>query len=251
MTMKPNSDGPIYDDLPICVVRDVAGEIVCALFSIACHPSVNDGFAISAEYPGVAMTQIDAAIGKECALFLQGAGGDAKPAHIGDNPERWRIGDWNDTAIIGGQAAKEVLDALDGLKPVLPRVATACYEMTWPLEAPLERAGYEAVVADPYYDLHAMWAQRQIERLDRYGTLPDAAPLTIQAVQLGERLRIVGIEGELVAELGMLVRDYFGAGITFPLGYTNGEGLYLPTFAQGVEGHLQNGLKVLRDQGIT
>ena len=35
---------------------------------------------------------------------------------------------------------------------------------------------------------------------------------------------------------GPLIIDFFGAGVTFPLGYRNGEGLYLPASDQIDEG---------------
>jgi hypothetical protein len=47
---------------------------------------------------------------------------------------------------------------------------------------------------------------------------------------------MVALEGEPVAELGFLMRRCFRSGVTFALGYTNGEGLYLPTSAMLAEG---------------
>jgi len=49
-------------------------------------------------------------------------------------------------------------------------------------------------------------------------------------------VRLIAVEGELVAELGLLIRRFFGKGLTFVLGYSNGEGLYLPTSAMLEEG---------------
>ena len=36
------------------------------------------GWEVSAEYPGAACRALDARLGTECAMFLQGTGGDAK-----------------------------------------------------------------------------------------------------------------------------------------------------------------------------
>jgi len=49
-------------------------------------------------------------------------------------------------------------------------------------------------------------------------------------------LRLIGLEGEAVAELGLLIMDFYRQDITFPLGYTNGGQLYLPTEAMLDEG---------------
>jgi len=72
-------------------------------------------------------------------------------------------------------------------------------------------------------------AQSILERIERGEPLPTSVPILIQGVQLGKGLRIVGVEGEMVAGLGILIRDFYAEGITFPLGYSNGEGLYMPT----------------------
>jgi hypothetical protein len=85
-------------------------------------------------------------------------------------------------------------------------------------------------------------------------------------------LRLVGLEGEPVAELGRLILDYYGAGVTFPLGYTGGAQMYLPTtpmlseggyevdsyyeyrqpsvLAPGMEAKLLGALDALRERGI-
>jgi len=94
----------------------------------------------------------------------------------------------------------------------------------------------------------------------------------MHGVRLGDGVRLLGIEGEAVTDIGSLVADFYGAGVTFPLGYTDGCQLYLPTDAmltQGgyevvsyyeygfpaglapeVDGALRSGLQRLRREGI-
>ena len=74
-----------------------------------------------------------------------------------------------------------------------------------------------------------LWAERKIVRLDREKQLPTSVTITAHGVQLGKGLRLIGLEGEAVAGLGLLIQDFYQQGITFPLGYTNGAQLYLPT----------------------
>ncbi|MBI5094848.1 MAG: hypothetical protein HZB26_20715 [Candidatus Hydrogenedentes bacterium] len=268
----PNPGGPIYDSIPVCEFRNKHDKPITFLFSVSCHPSIISGFDISAEYPGAAMEYLDAHFGGPVSMFLQGAGGDSKPAHIGGNIPRWRVGTWDDVKAVGEIAAREALSALEeGLTEVTPHIVTAMVETYWSLNPPMDRAGYAAEM-DTDYELRRLWAERMIQRLDRDGALPTHAPITVQGIQLGEGLRFIGVEGELVAELGRLVRDFFHAGVTFPLGYTNGEGLYLPTskmldeggyeavsfweygfpspLAKGIEDHLTHALDHLRTAGI-
>lgn len=235
---RPNPGGVVYDGLPVCLFKDFSGAPVSLLFSVACHPSTTGGFQISAEYPGVAMSELDRHLGRPGSLFLQGAGGDAKPCVIGQGTDHWRQGTWEDVERAGRIVAGEVLQTLvAGLAKFEPDIRTAAVEMEWPLRPAVTRAECEAILADPTgYELKRLWAARQIERLDRGQQLATSVPITAHAIQLGRGIRLIGLEGEPVAGLGLLIRDYYGAGVTFALGYCNGAQLYLPTEAMLEEG---------------
>jgi len=236
-TLRPNPDGPVCGVLPICLLKASDGTPVCLLFSVSCHPSTISGFEISAEYPGVAIERLDAHLGKSCSLFLLGAGGDAKPSVI-NGGERWRSGTWDDVTKAGTMVANEVIQALDvGLVAIEPDLRAHAVETELPMEPDIGRSGYEALLSDPNTDRTTkLWAEEKLTCLERGYALPTMVPVTIHGVQIGKGLRIVGIEGEAVGELGCLVLDFYAAGITFPLGYTNGAQLYLPTDAMLDEG---------------
>jgi len=242
MAMLPNPDGVVCDLLPVCLLKDMDGKPVSLLFSVSCHPSTISGFEISAEYPGVAMDKIDAYLGATGSLFLQGTGGDAKPCVIGKGEERWCVGDWEDVTRAGAMVAQEVIGIIEsGLEQVEPEIRSASVEMYWPLAPVPARSWYETVVANSDgsgvgQELKRLWAERQIERLDRGEKLPKRVPITCHGIQLGKGLRLIGLEGEAVAGLGLLIMDFYKQGITFPLGYTDGAQLYLPT-----EGMLDEG----------
>ncbi|MBM3235512.1 hypothetical protein FJZ31_04370 [Candidatus Poribacteria bacterium] len=242
MAMLPNPDGVVCDLLPVCLLKDMDGKPVSLLFSVSCHPSTISGFDISAEYPGVAMDILDAYLGATGSLFLQGTGGDAKPCVIGKGEERWRAGTWEDVTHAGTMVAQEAIDIIEtGLEPMEPEIRSAAVEMYWPLAPIPSRSWYEAVVANlggsgMAKELMQLWAERQIERLDRGENLPTSVPITCHGVQLARGLHLIGLEGEAVAELGLLILAFYRQGITFPLGYTNGGQLYLPTEAMLDEG---------------
>jgi hypothetical protein len=77
--------------------------------------------------------------------------------------------------------------------------------------------------------LRRAWAA---EMLDRYDELEPDFPIGLQVFQLSEGLRIVGVEGEVLAELGLRIRELFPTGVTFVLGYCNATRLYLPVSEQ-------------------
>ena len=87
----------------------------------------------------------------------------------------------------------------------------------------------------------------------------------------GREATMAALEGEAVGELGLHIARQFARGVTFPLGYANGQGLYLPTsdmlpqggyevvsfweygfpaqLGAGFEDVLTRGLRELRDVG--
>ena len=133
----------------------------------------------------------------------------------------------------------EVLDA--GLAPIEPQIRCSLVEMKWPLQPPPDRAALQTMAADETgKEIKRFWARRQIERLDRGQTLRTDTPVLLHGIQLGERLRLIGLEGEAVAGLGLHILDHYeGRGVTFPLGYTDGMQMYLPTSAMLPEGGME------------
>ncbi|MCK4451000.1 MAG: hypothetical protein KAX26_10440, partial [Anaerolineae bacterium] len=182
--------------------------------------------------------RLDAHLGGVASLFLQGTGGDAKPSVIGRGEEHWRVGTWEDVAEGGAIVAQEVIRELEaGLVRIEPELHTASIEMEWPLAPSIGRSGYEALLADAdTEELMRLWAERQITRIDRGEQLRSSVPITAHGVQIGKGVRLIGLEGEAVAELGLLIQNFYSEGITFPLGYTDGAQLYLPTSAMLDEG---------------
>ncbi|MEA3365355.1 MAG: hypothetical protein U9Q79_06910, partial [Candidatus Hydrogenedentes bacterium] len=239
---RPNRTGPTYSKLPIVLFEDNAGQPVCLLFSISCHASMISGWEISAEYPGTAMDKLDAHFGKACSLFLQGVGGDAKPLVIGRDGESWIRGTWELMNEAGSIVSGEVLGAIEkGLQPVEPAVVSASEEMHWKLDEAPPKEFFENTVANTPEDQQAksvqfMWARKTLENIAKGKPLPSEVPLSLHGVRLGENLRLVGIEGEALHGWGYFIEDFYQKGLTIPVGYTDGQGMYLPTTQQLPEG---------------
>ena len=143
----PHPQGVTCDLLPVTLFRDGRGRPVALVFSASCHPSTAGGHEISAEYPGVACCALDDYLGAEVSMFLQGTGGDAKPA-LSASPARdkWLSNDWNIVAAVGRTLAREVVAVIEqGLKRVRPVLRSALVEMKLPLAAPLSREELEAL----------------------------------------------------------------------------------------------------------
>lgn len=243
----PYPDGTVCDTLPVCLFRDTDDTPVCLLFSVSCHPSTIKGddraYQVSADYPGAAMSALDSYLGTTASMFLQGAGGDAKASVIGEGSDYWRAGTWDDVEKAGRMAAGEVISLLkDGLVRRDADLGNVLVGMNWPLEDSPAVSDLKEIIANPSAHSESMpevkqtWAREQLTKLSRGYELRRSVQITAHAVQLAPDVRIVGIEGELVAGLGNLIADHYSGGVTFPLGYTDGAQLYLPTSAMMDEG---------------
>jgi hypothetical protein len=241
---RPNPDGIVCDALPVCLLKGEDGRPVACLFSASAHPSIVSGTAISAEYPGVATNRVDAHLSAACSMFLQGCGGDAKTSVAGEGQDAWLSNDWDVVTKVGTMLGDEVIGVLDGgLREFEPSLCTALAETRWPLLPARPRGEFEKVAAEltpgappGAQKLHPLWAARQLELLDRGQRLRTAASVLIQGVQVGRGLRMAAIEGEPVAEHGLNILQFYEEGVTFPLGYANGEAMYLPVSRQLPEG---------------
>jgi neutral ceramidase len=242
----PNPDGKIYPYLPIVVLKDAQLKPLILLFSVAAHPSNIKGvermYSISADYPGIAADKIDELLGHTGALFLQGAAGSCKCTVV-PTRDKFPDGSWEDVDKAGSLVAAEVKAGLEqGLKQYTPALGAAAFEMDWPMQPALDVAGYEQILAHPSTDpesmpeVKAVWAKDMINRLKLGYELPTTIPITAHGIELGDGLRIVAIEGEMVAELGLGIREAYPTGLTIPLGYSNGAQLYLPTSKMMGEG---------------
>jgi len=95
-----------------------------------------------------------------------------------------------------------------------------------------------------------------LSELEQKGELPRELKVLAQLIQIGEGMRFVALEGEPVAELGWIIHHAFDSGVTCPLGYSNGAGMYLPCdrmLPEGgyeVESHAEYGLPSRLAHGI-
>ncbi len=249
----PNPGGAVCDVLPVIRFLDEREQTVCLLISAAAHPVIFRGWEISAEYPGQAIRLIGEQTGIENAIFLQGAAGDSRPSVVAAGAEwNWNAG-WSEVLAAARLLSGEVVSLLrTSMNPVEPQLGSVLLETNWPLQhgdrdslgRELRQTAHETPVVA---ELHARWVETQLKKL-RQGPLPESWPVFVHGLQIGRRVRIVAIEGEPVAAHGLAILSAFPVGVTFPLGYANGEAAYLPTsemLAEGgyeVEGYWEYGL---------
>ena len=264
----PNPGGLVHDSLPICLIEDTAGKPIVLLFSVATHVVAMGKKIVSADYPGVACDELDKHLGATCSLFLQGCAGDSRPRVLGEGREDWNWGcGWAEAYKIGQGVASEVKAALPSLKQAEPRVRIALIDTHWPL-VPWTKRQFEEHLAkhtgdSPGEKYVRSDAERQLALLAQGRQQPYCGVL-MHGIQLAEGVRMIVIEGEPLAPHGIAMEKAFADGITFALGYANGESMYLvaseqidaggyevESFAEfGKCGPLAKGLEVARDGGV-
>lgn len=239
----PNPAGPVYDALPVCLLEErETAEPVCLLFACSTHPVCFSGEHVSADYPGVAMDLLDRHLGRPCSLFLQGMAGDSRPVVLADG-SRWKSGPGPDeTRQAGEMLAAEALALVSRLEEVEPGpLASAQIETRWPLQRAFGKEDYRAIAEAAGAEVKARWANDQIQRLERGRDL-SAASILMHGVRVGERVRILAIEGEPLHPYGFMIEETVrrsasqDAPVTFAVGYANGEGMYLVTTPMLAEG---------------
>lgn len=266
----PNPAGTVHDALPVCLLEDREGKPVCLLFSTATHVVCMNKLDISADYPGVVCDELEKHLGTACAIFLQGPGGDSRPRQlVAENGKdwNWQCG-WKEAQAAGKTLAAETIVAMKSMRTVEPRVASAILETRWPLQCNITREQYAKIAEQP--GIRKRWAEHNIALLDR-GTLPKTHGILLQGIRLGKDLRVVALEGEPLHPWGRMMENAFD-GLTFALGYANGEGAYLVTspmldeggyepesfweynlnssLAKGMESVVEKGLAELKARGI-
>lgn len=231
VTWAVHSEGAICPVVPVLDFRNESGQTVAFIYSVSCHTSNIGGNKVCADYAGATCRMLDTHFGGACSLFLQGAGGDTKACVVADSPDGlWRGGAPDDIEKAGALLFSDIQKTINvGLMEVTPGFRCYAYETSWPLQAVPSQEEIEAKVGDPVL---GPYYQELLRRLHAGKTLPSCASLTAQGIRFGDGVRLIALEGELVADLGALIIAEYGSGVTIPLGYSNGTGLYLPTSHQ-------------------
>jgi hypothetical protein len=151
------------------------------LFSISCHPSTVGGWSVSADYPGIACDLIDAQLGAQCSVFLQGAAGDTKAFVTGRTTDDtglpcFRSAGFEGVAETGHLLADEVMAALKHLRPDTPLLRSAILESYWALQPLPERAEFEDLLGK-YNPARGLSVREHLRRLERGLANPEQAAI--------------------------------------------------------------------------
>ena len=243
VTMAPNPDGFYDPNLPVSAFY-IGGELRAVLYSYACHPTSKATLNISADWPGQVSQGLKRELGGEVTtLFAQGAGASIMPrCSFRDGPQEYadyraevasdlaafvRSDNMRDTDLRLRAAEKEFGIPYDLDKvPSEEQLAEAAGPYDTPVPEELRPAN-RAILR--------LWAGQVLEKV-RTGSVDSAFRMHLTRVLLNDHLQIIGLSGEVTAEVGQAIKSLFPDRQTVFLGYCSYTDAYIPTAAMLPEG---------------
>jgi len=222
--------GPLNPDLGLLLLRGFDGEPAALLTNYALHPDQVGGTALGADYEGVMAGLLKGALGEQCAvLCTNGCAGDINHFDMSKPGPQYGFA----CAERSGRAlAGEAIRRLSDLAPLeAPRLQATSRVIELPLLVPtpeevewarplagqpmteFDRGGLDIVTADRILELHARGETH--------------IPAKISVITLGE-LALVGLPGEIFAQLGLEIKRHSPFKHTFVIELCNDSIGYLP-----------------------
>lgn len=230
VVMVPNPDG--VNDTEVTVIRFVTQTMRTkgVLFHFTCHPTTTSANRVTSDYCGAAMEMVDKRLGAGVSCFLQGCCGDIRPSLY--NEHGFYSGNDDDVERGGEILAKAVMKILEiPMKPLKPILISG-----WMMgvELPFQRvpSTEELQISLEDTELQSAWKQLMLANPDRLQT---SGNLQLQLLQIAEDLAFMAMDGEIVVEYGLLIKNLSEQKV-LPLGYSNGMIGYIPTAHQIQEG---------------
>ncbi len=226
--------GPVDHDMPMLVVRDLAGKIRAIYVNYACHCVTLSFNKISGDWAGFAQEQIERDYPGAIALVSVGCGADSNPSSgVTGGKVELALGQ-------GREIAGEVKRLLGGfLAPVTGplRISTSSIEL--PLAAHPTQAEWQE--RSKRTDAIGYHARVQLERLKQGAKLPSKVPYTVQTWKFGDSLAMAFLPGEVVVDYSLrLKRELDGLHIWLNA-YANDCPAYIPSERILKEGGYEGG----------
>lgn len=241
-TMNPDLTVPVDQELIVLRFRRPdgtgadggtasPGSVKALLVNFACHPTTTCDNAISSDFPGAAMDELEQELGGGAvSFFLQGCCGDVKVATL--RGDRYYDGHEEDVARFGHELAAQVRVVLEA--PMKRRAFVPFRFRHKRVQLPFQSmpSAEELLEALKAPNIRKEWAGIL---LGFPHLLREADPLEIHYYELGESFSIVALNGEVVGEYGRFIKAQYGERV-LPVGYSNGHTTYIPTARQLAEG---------------
>lgn len=223
-----SGEDALYDpSVDILNIESVDRKEHDVFFLANCHPVFRnegeEGFTLSANFPGVAKEMIEEKANVTHAVFFQGCAGDINPLH-GDHVKSGTI------------LATDVMNALEGDKDQVSGAITCALDSILIPVNPWEKSRVEVFKADNMgqegnveAEKNVRWANMMLSYYEN-GNMPKYMPIYIQTINIGN-WKLVGLSREVVTKYGLAIKDLWPDKHVTVAGYCNDISSYLPCAA--------------------
>ncbi len=224
--------GIIDPTVGVIRVDDQQGNPLAILVNYACHPVIfgPDNLRYSADYPGAMAQLVEASFDgnsskRPICFFLQGAPGDINPlldkTPLAENADviKREVGEK-----LGREVAR-VARTIQTEAPANPEVAFLREELRFQNRWDLEKLRAQ---------VNRAYGPNVARRYQRYVTPEINA--AVSTLVINKQIALVGLPGEPLVALQLLLRQRSPLAATFLCGYTNGYYGYFPTIRDAVLG---------------
>ena len=208
----PDLNGPRDESVHLIRVRRAEGGLLALIWSYACHPvSFPRPFEVSSDYPGRVRQRLRSDLGRELPiLFWQGFAGDIRPRELARYPSlRSRA----KRVLIGPRFGRFSIPEWDRWVESL----TACVAQI--------AASHRA--ADVTGEIISRRVSRRLREF--VAGKNDDREVAFHGIRLGDRLAVIGVSAEPVAQYGPMVRRVLAGFPAITVGYIDDVFGYLPT----------------------
>jgi hypothetical protein len=229
--MAPNPEGLTDPDVNVIRFQTDQGSTKGVMLHYTCHPTTTGENAVSSEFPGIAVENVEKTLGNEIVVsFLQGCCGDIRPKLIRDG--QFFRGRDLDVCRMGKKLSDEILRILrapmNRLSPTLLRGRKQTIDL--PFQYVPDRIELQRYKDKE--DIFGEWGRLLLEEPHR---LKPNLPFEMSLIDLAEGLSFLAMDGELVVDYGLFIK-HISQGTVLPLPYSNGMVGYIPSAQQIEEG---------------
>lgn len=240
---KPQAETLIDNQVGIIEIRDSGTDLVDAVIvNYACHPVVLGGSLYSKDFPHFTMERVKQKPDYENAeiIYVSGCCGDINPIERGDLQKAKKLGykladSIDDASVIQLEQKAFFKESLQirSLKVEIPlehdlnKASVAKlqekYAQSLEEESRKDSNGIGVKVQSSY--LH--WVENMLNKMNN-GTLEKSVCADIKIIGIGA-LTVVTLPFEVFHQIGLKIKEHFGADRTIVICYANGDFGYLPS----------------------
>jgi len=197
------------------------------IFQYACHPSTIGFNYISADYPGIAASEVEKNHPGTVAMFIQGCCGNIRVRTFLPDYSKFSAGTYDDIDRFGRILSETVESALnkdmteinDAIETKMASFRIA-YQKMLPREEYLKQADASARKEDK--DMYMKY-------YNEYDILPPDVSYSVQRIDLGDSFTFFALEGEVCIEYDYAIKALLPNRHVSVAGYSNGTPGYICT----------------------